>query len=131
MSQENVDLVRGCYEALAADDIEGFLAYLDPEIEFTSLILEIEGTFHGHGGVREWWTGLRSVFPDWYPSLVDVQTFGPWVVVHAQGSGSGGTSGVGVVGDFWQVGEVREGRLISYRGVRTEQEALEAAGVSE
>ena len=128
---ENVDLVHRCYEALASEDIERFLTYLDPEIEFTSLVLEIEGTFRGHDGVRRWWTGLRSAFPEWNPSIVDVRAGGDYVVVRAHGAGVGGASGVGVDDEFWQVGEVRNGKLISYRAVRTEREAFEAAGLAE
>jgi ketosteroid isomerase-like protein len=131
MSQENIDLAHRCYEALHADDIERFLTYLDPDIEFTSLILEIEGTFHGHDGVREWWSGLRDVFPDWKPSLVEVRAAGPYVIARAHGSGSGSGSGISIDDEFWQVVEVRNGKVIWYRAVRTEREALDAAGLSE
>jgi ketosteroid isomerase-like protein len=131
MSQENVELVYRCYDALQADDIDTFLEYVDPEVEWRSLILEIEGVFHGRDGVREWWSGLRSVFPDWRPSIVEVRDFGERVVIHARGIGSGAASGVGVDDDFWQVAEVQQGRIVWYRAVRTEQEALEAAGLSE
>jgi ketosteroid isomerase-like protein len=63
MSQENVELARRAYEALGRDDLDELLALVDPEVEWHSLVLEMEGTFHGHEGVRRWWTSLHSVFP--------------------------------------------------------------------
>jgi ketosteroid isomerase-like protein len=131
MSQENVDTTRHMYEALRRNDIEAFLVHVDPEVEFHSLILEIEGVFHGHEGVREWWSGIRATFPDWEPAIVDVQPVGDRVLIHARGAGSGATSGVGLDQDFWQVGQFREGRMVWYRAVRTEAEARQAAGLSE
>ncbi len=131
MSQKNEEIAKRMYEALERDDIEAFLADVDPYVEFYSLILEIEGVFHGHEGVREWWSGIRTTFPDWMPSLVEIRAFGDRVVIHGRGSGSGAASGVGIDEDFWQVAELRDGRMTWYRAVRTEKEALEAAGLSE
>ncbi len=131
MSQENVKTAKRMYEALERDDIEAFLAHVDPDVEFHSLILEIEGVFHGHEGVREWWSGIRTTFPDWIPSIAGIRAFGDRVVVHGRGSGRGAASGVGIDEDFWQVAEFRGGLMTWYRAVRTENEALKAAGLSE
>jgi ketosteroid isomerase-like protein len=131
MSQENVELVDRAYEALQANDIDAFLALVDPDVEWHSLILEIEGVFRGHEGVREWWRSLRDVFPDWNPSVVEVRDAGDRVLIHARGVGSGAASGVGVEDDFWQVAELRDGRIVWYRAVRSEREALEAAGLAQ
>ncbi len=131
MSGENVELVRSAYEALERDDIEAFLGLVHPDVEWHSLILEIEGAFHGHDGVRQWWRAIRNTFPDWRPSLIEVREFGDSVVMHARGTGSGAASGVGVDDDFWQMVQICDGLVVRYRAVRTEQEALEAAGLSE
>ena len=125
-----MEIAHRMYEALRRDDVDGFLAHVDPDVQFHSLILEIEGVFHGHEGVREWWSGVRTTFPDWNPSIVDVQPHGDRVVIHARGSGSGAASGVAIEEDFWQVAEFRNGRMTWYRAVRTEDEALEATGLS-
>ena len=131
MSQENVEVTRRAYEALRRDDIEGFLAFVDPEVEWHSLVLEVEGTRSGHEGVREWWRAIKTVFPDWNPSLVNVTSHGDRVVIHAHATGSGASSGAGIYKDFWQVGEIRDGLIVWYRAFRTEREALEAVGLSE
>ena len=131
MSRENVELVRRAYGALRRRDVEEFVDYFDPEVEFKSLMQEAEGTFFGHDGVREWWAGLFETFPDWDPSFVELRDLGDWVVVRVRGQGVATGSGLGVDEEFWQAVEFRGGRAIRHLVVRTEHEALEAAGLSE
>ena len=126
-----MDISHRAYGHLQRDDIEGFLTYVDPEAEWHSLVLEMEGTFHGHEGVREWWRNLRGAFPDWRPTLQEARDLGDWVLLHARAQASGAGSGVGIDQDFWQVGKIRDGRIVYYAAFRTEREALEAVGLSQ
>jgi hypothetical protein len=103
----------------------------DPEIEFSSRVLELEGTFRGHEGLREWVTGLLAAFPDWNPSIVEIRDLGDRVLIHASVRGEGASSGVGIQHDFWQAVEFRGGRVVWYAAFRTEREALEAVGPRE
>lgn len=128
MASQNEETVRRAYAALRANDLDAFLEIVDPEVEWHSLILEIEGTFHGHDGIREWWAGLRGVFPDWNPELVGVRESGDWLIARARGRGSAVMGGAGTDDDFWQVIRIKDGRIGWYRAVRTEREALAAAG---
>jgi len=129
MSEENLEAAGRCYAALREDDIEACLENVHPDAEWHSLILEIEGLFRGHEGIRKWWKELRSVFPDWDPSIAEMRDLGDWVLVHAQGAGSGASSGVDITDDFWQIARFREGRIVWYGAFRSEQEALDAAGL--
>jgi ketosteroid isomerase-like protein len=131
MSQENLDLAHQAYAALQEGDFDEFLSYFDPEVEFKSLVLELEGVFHGHDGVRQWWEGLLAAFPDWNPSLLEVRDLDDRVLIHASATGRGAASGIGIEDDFWQLVEVRNGRVVSYAAFRTQAEALEAAGLRE
>jgi ketosteroid isomerase-like protein len=131
MSQENVELAHRAYAALQRDDIDGFLTYLDPEVEWHALVLEMEGAAQGHEAVRQWWASLLAAFPDWRLSLAEVRDLGDFVLIHARGVGSGAESGLGVDEDLWQVAEIREGRVVWFTACRTEQEALEAVGLQE
>jgi SnoaL-like domain len=54
MSQQNVDVVRASFEAFRRRDLDAFLSCFDPEVEYRSLVLEVEGTYHGHEGMRSW-----------------------------------------------------------------------------
>jgi uncharacterized protein len=54
MSAENVAVVQRGYEALASGDIEGFLAVLDPQIQWVHPAgLPYGGTHQGLAGVQE------------------------------------------------------------------------------
>jgi ketosteroid isomerase-like protein len=49
--------------ALNSGDLEGFLGVVADDVEFTSMILEVEDTtFRGHDGVRAWWRTVGDSF---------------------------------------------------------------------
>ena len=65
MSQENVELLYRSYDALNRRDLDAYLALIDPEVEFTPRIMQMEGgSYRGHKGIREWLRNLLAVFPD-------------------------------------------------------------------
>jgi hypothetical protein len=53
------------------------------------------------------------------------------VVARVQAEGRGTGSGIALERDIWQVADVRGGRITSSAFFRTEQEALEAAALSD
>jgi ketosteroid isomerase-like protein len=127
MSQENVDLALRAHEAFWRNDLDEFLACVDPEAEWHPLAHEIEGARHGHDGVRLWWAGLFAVFPDLRPSIAETRDLGDdFVLINMRGEGSGAESGVGIDLDLWQALEIRRGRIVWYRASRTAEEAFEA-----
>jgi ketosteroid isomerase-like protein len=127
MAQADIDVVRGSHEAFRRRDLDAFLAYMDPEIEFTSLILEVEGVYRGHEGIRSWWENILAVFPHWQPQVEDAREVGDRVLLRVRAEGAGTGSGIHVDRVIWQVAEVRDGRLRAWRFFRTEQEALVSA----
>jgi ketosteroid isomerase-like protein len=131
MSRENVEVVRDTFDAFRRRDLQAFLSRIDPEVEFRSLVLEVEGVYHGHEGVRSWWESVLAVFPDWSPEVVDAREVGGRVVARVRAEGSGTGSGIVLERDFWEVADVRDGRVTSWAFFRTEQEALDAMGLSE
>jgi ketosteroid isomerase-like protein len=129
MAGENVKALRGSYDAFRRRDLERFLSYMDRDVEFKSLVLEVEGAYHGHDGVRAWWESVLAVFPDWSPTVEDAEEVGDRLVVRVRAEGRGTGSGIVSERDIWQVADVRDGRLKSWAFFRTRQEALEAAGL--
>ena len=127
MSQENVELARRAYAAFQAGDFDEWVSYFDPAVEFNAS--EMEGSFHGHEGLREWAAGLLAAFPDWRPSIVEMRDLDDLVLIHATARGAGAGSGVGIEVDFWQAVEFRDGRMVWYAAFRNEAEALEAVGL--
>ena len=61
-------LVRSAVEAFQAHGLDGILAVADEEIVLRSLLTEAERPlYYGHEGVREWFSNVFGVFPDWNP----------------------------------------------------------------
>jgi hypothetical protein len=90
-------------------------------------VLEVEGAYHGHDGIRSWWQSVLSVFPDWNPRIEEAREVGSRVVARVRAEGHGTGSGIALERDIWHVAEVRDGRLKWSAFFRTEEEALEAA----
>lgn len=127
MSQADIDLVVESHDAFLNRDLEGWLGYLDPDVEFTSLVLEIEGVHCGHEGARAWWENVVTVFPDWRPHVVSTREVGDSVLIQVRAEGTGTGSGIELERDFWQIARVEHGRIKSWNFYRSEQEALDAA----
>jgi ketosteroid isomerase-like protein len=132
VSQENVDLIRRAYAAFTSRDLEGWLALLDPEIEIRSRVTEAEqSTYRGHDGAAQYYAALLGVFPDWQPEIQVLRTEGDAAVVKWHVKASGARSGTPLDEVFWQALRFRADKFVLMAFVRTEAEALEAAGLSE
>lgn len=130
MAQSDIDVVCGSHDAFRRRDLEAFVEYMDPDIEFASLVLEVEGTYRGHEGIRSWWNDILAVFPEWQPEVEDAREVGDRVVLRVRAEGAGTGSGIDVDRAIWQVAEVRDGLIRSWRFYRTEHEALVAAAAA-
>ncbi len=127
MPDDNAGTVRRSYEAFERRDLDEFLGYHDPEVEFRSLVLEVEGVvYRGHDGLRSWWDNIVDVFPDWTPQIDDARELGDRVLLRVRIEGSGTGSGIDVERHVWNVVELRDGRITSSEFFRTEPEALQA-----
>jgi ketosteroid isomerase-like protein len=133
MSQENVEIVRRSFEAIADNDVDALLSLYDPAVRFLPLTgTQVEsGGYRGHQGVRDYFVEAGEIWDEMRPYAEQVQTIGDQVVVvggcAVRGRGSGAVTDSPLA---WVV-TVREGKITSHRGFRTADEALEAAGLSE
>ena len=133
MSQENVELIsvaETAFGALNSGDLEGFMAIAAEDVEFTSMIAEMEGTtFRGHDGIKAWWETVVAAFGDVRWEVLNVGGSGDRGIAHVRMEGT--LSGVPLNLRMWLAARLREGRVIRWSWHRTEREALEAAGLSE
>jgi ketosteroid isomerase-like protein len=122
----NAEIARSAYEALNGRDFERFVALTDPNVEFTSLVAEIEGdVFRGHPGVRDWWDKVTEALGGLVFDLVEVRELPDDVlVVHNRVHGEVG--GVTVEQQMWQTVRTRDGLAYWWGTFRTEAEALAA-----
>jgi ketosteroid isomerase-like protein len=131
MSQENVKLVYRGYDSLNQRDPDAVLALMDDDVEIVPRTAAIEGSLHGHEGVRQWWKNMLDVWPDLTVEVVEVRDLGDLTLaaVHLRGHGAG--SDLPSEATVWQVSRWREGKCVCLANFDTPGEALKAAGLSE
>ena len=126
MAADIAATTRQAYDALNRGDIDAFVALLDPEVEFSSLVAEAEGTtFRGPEGVRAWLDQVVGSLGGIRFEPVEIRALDEGAVL-TEVRASGEAAGVTVEQTMWQVGIARGGRPAWWQICRTEQEALEA-----
>ena len=135
MSRANDELravADAAYGALNSGDLDAFLALTTEDVEFTSMIAEIEGTtYRRHEGVRAWWeTVILGALEDAHWDVLNVfgvPGFDDRGVVHFRVAGR--LAGVPVQQTMWQAVELRDGKVGWWALSRSKREALEAVGL--
>src|SRR5215207_5746371 len=105
MSQENVERGLHAFEAFNRRDLDAFLGFMDPEGEFTTRFLQLEGgtEYRGHDGLREWWKDVLAIFPDLRVDVLEVRDPGDPMIFVARVHGHGLDSGVPFEETLWVV----------------------------
>ena len=132
MSQENVDLARRAYDAIGRRDLDALLALTDPDVVAVPRILSVEGgALRGHDGIREWWDGVFSAFPDFSVEVGKLRGIDDVTVASLRFRGHGQESGAPFEDNVWHASRIRDGKVVWWQTCGSEAEALEAAGLSE
>ena len=133
MSQENVELHRRAGVAYNAHDLEAFIAYFDPSIEFHSAFAALRGgVYRGHDGVREYFRDLEDAWGDEIRGEVEAffdlgeDTLAFYVLY-----GRGRQSGAEVAMPLAQVARWRDGLVVYFKVYAHREDALSELGVSE
>jgi ketosteroid isomerase-like protein len=133
MSEENIELLHRAFDAFNRRDLVEFLALCEGDIEFISILMQVEGgaPYRGHGGVRTWWERLLGAFSDLKVEVDEVRDLGDLTIARVRARGHGVESDAPMQQTLWQAARWRTGRVVWWRFVGSEAEALEAAGLSE
>ena len=133
VSKGNVELAYRAADAFNRRDLDAFLAFVDPDVEFRPLDVELEGggPYRGHEGLRAWLEDQFRVFPDFSGEVEEIRDLGEITLARVRVRAHGMKSDAFTEAISWQVTRWREGKGISFRDFRTEAEALEAAGLKE
>jgi ketosteroid isomerase-like protein len=126
MSPGTVEFVRRFFDAFDRHDEPALLALTDPELAFSSLIVEVEGGFHGHEGLRLYLSELFTSFPDMRIAIEGVRPVGEGAVVKLRVEARGATSGASTALTDWQAMAIRDGKAIWWAFFRSESEAVAA-----
>jgi uncharacterized protein len=133
MSQENVEIVRGIYDAWARNEFPGPAHVLDAQIEYVNPAGAIEtGTRFGLAAFSR---AVEQVFVEgWESWRIEPEQFTPSgdrvaVVLRYRARGRG--SGVEVEGRMSALWTVRDGKAVRFEWFHEPTQALEAAGLQE
>jgi ketosteroid isomerase-like protein len=127
MPRGDAEVVRKLFTALDGQDWEAALGVFDPEVEWRPT----EGTFHGLEGVV---ASLAKWLEPWDQHHIEPEEFleaDDRVVAVIHLTGRGEASGMEVDQRFFQVYEVRNGRIVRVVEFVRRADALEAAGIRE
>jgi uncharacterized protein len=132
MSQENIELVRGAFDAFSRDDWDALIGLFDPEIEWVTTGQFVGGQlYRGHEGARDFLDALSGEFEAFRAEPGNFAAASDVVVADTRVTGTGKRSGVPVELLFTVVVSVRNGRIVRVQNFLERREALEAAGLSE
>jgi ketosteroid isomerase-like protein len=133
MSQRNVEIVRGIYDAWARNEFPGPAHVLDAQIEYVNPAGAIEsGTRYGLAAFSR---AVEQVFVEgWESWQIETERFTPCgdrvaVVLRYRARGRG--SRVEVEGRMSALWTIRAGKVVRFEWFQGPAEALEAAGLRE
>ena len=112
MSQENVELARRGDDAFKRGDLDAFVALCDPDLEFHSRLVAIEGggPYRGHDGIRAWWEKIHAAWRDFSSEIDEVRSRGEMTVTRPTLRGHGMDSDAPWEQAQWHVVECATGR---------------------
>jgi uncharacterized protein len=125
MSEQDVETVRGAYDAFGKGDIPGVLAAYDPEIEW------VEpgggdapaGTFNGPDSVaNDVFAKVQESFDDFSAEPSDFREDGDTVVVTGQFRGKN-KNGAELDTGFEHTNQMRDGKVVRFENKPDDQEA--------
>jgi ketosteroid isomerase-like protein len=130
MSAESVELVRRWFEGMERGELSPEIC--DPEILIRNWDESpIRGPYHGHEGMRQWWTDFEDAFEQVHLELKEAIDLGDDRVVTAQHVvGRFRLTGIEVDGPFGAIVTVRDGKILSAIGYASPGQAKKAAGLS-
>jgi ketosteroid isomerase-like protein len=136
MSLENVEIVRGLYEALARrDGVAPFELYAEDIVwdvsQSRAAFLYTQPVSRGHDGVRQGWREWLSAFSEIDAEVAELIDAGDQVVAVIRERELGRASGVRVEATHAAVWTLAHGKVTRMQVFDDRERALEAAGLKE
>jgi ketosteroid isomerase-like protein len=159
MPGDNVEVVRQFYASLEGENLvprmreavdrlgpdpqtEAVVAFWAEDPAWQHVHPDVEWDFSGTGGtpaargvkeVGALWAEWLEVWESYLFRPTEYRDLGDWVLVEteARAQGARGRGGIPVEMRVFELYRVRDGKIVVYRSFFSEQEALEAAGLTE
>jgi ketosteroid isomerase-like protein len=126
---DNIEIVRGIFEAADRDDIEGMLSPVSEDIVVHDPTRIDGGVYHGLEGVVDWMAEWSEIY-DWGIEAEEFIDAGDAVVVLARWRNKDTVGKIELLSPFGMVFEVEERRVTRLDYFNDRRAALETAGVS-
>lgn len=109
MSEQNVEIVRAGFDALASGGVEALIELIPPDFELTTLpqVASEPGTYRGHDGLRRYFEEFEDAMDDVRVEPHDFHDLGDRVAVEFTLRARGRTTGIETAIDavqLWDVG---------------------------
>ncbi len=131
MTENNLEIIRRGYAALAEQGVEGVIAFTHPEFETTtpSSLASEPDTYRGHEGVRRYWGSFGDAMDELYFEGLEFMAVGEKVVVETKLHARGRTTGIETAQRAFLVWTLRDGLVTRLDTFPEREQALEAAGL--
>jgi ketosteroid isomerase-like protein len=131
MSQENVEVVRRWGASLEAGQLPFDLT--DESVRLDNIEQPVmEGTYHGHDGLRRWWQDVAEAFEDLRVEVLDYTALdAERVLTEQRFIGHFRETGIPMEFRMASIFSVRNGKVVHAVGYLSRRKALEAMGRSE
>jgi uncharacterized protein len=132
VSEANVTLVQGWFEAFNRRDIEAVLAAFSPDARMATLTSSKlwGGAYQGHDGIREYFDSFAEVWDEMRLFPEEFRDLGDTVVVTGHWRSRGRGSGAEVETPSTWVFTIADGRITASRVFRDTDEALRELGLA-
>jgi ketosteroid isomerase-like protein len=132
MSQKNLELVRAAFDAYSRGDEPGLLELVAADVVITQFPEQVDvRDYHGHEGFRRVMTEWIGSWDDWSIEILGARQLGDIVLATARQRGRGRASGAPMDAEATFVFTVREGLIARWQMFSSEEQALDAVGLSE
>jgi ketosteroid isomerase-like protein len=128
MSSQNMELVRGGFEALSEGGVEALLPFIHPEFEVTTpanLAAEPD-TYRGHDGVRRYFDSFYDAMDEVRFEPQELREAGERVIVAVTLMARGRTTGIETRQEFAMAWSLRDGKAVRVEVYGNLDEALGA-----
>jgi ketosteroid isomerase-like protein len=133
MSQENVEIVRRGFEAVADGDLGVWFQLADPDIRVRPRPAEPDAAdeYQGLDGLMDYAVNWYSQWDEYDTEPIEIIDAGEHVLVRARERGFVERTGIEVLEEFSHSFLLRDGKVVEWRMYDSHTEALEAVGLSE
>jgi ketosteroid isomerase-like protein len=136
VSQENVEVVRRGAAAWQRDDLNAWLATIDPSVEWHTVLERLveggESFYRGHEGMRKLWRSYRTELEDFQLNVEELQDLGDdRVLLLGHFSWRGLASGIESKSMLGMVITVQDGKVTQSIDYLSHSDALKAVGLEE